>query len=58
MSVPYEQRGEIWGRVARDLPLDKLEETVEVIPLAAVPERAEAILAGRVRGRTVVDVNA
>lgn len=58
VSVPYEQRGEIWGRVARDLPLDKLEETVEVIPLAAVPERAEAILAGRVRGRTVVDVNA
>jgi hypothetical protein len=29
-----------------------------VIPLAAVPEWAEKIVAGQVRGRVVVDVNA
>lgn len=58
VTVPLARRHEIWRRVAQDLPLDKLEATIEVIPLSAVPERAEAVLAGRVRGRTVVDVNA
>ena len=54
--VPRPQRLNIWERVVRDLPLDKLEATVEEVPLDAVPERAEAIVAGRVRGRTVVRV--
>jgi acrylyl-CoA reductase (NADPH) len=58
VTVPLTLRREIWRRVAQDLPLDKLEATIEVIPLSAVPERAEAVLAGQVRGRTVVDVNA
>lgn len=58
VAAPLATRREIWARVARDLPLDKLEETIEVIPLSAVPKRAEAILAGHVRGRIVVDVNA
>jgi acrylyl-CoA reductase (NADPH) len=56
VTVPRAERLEIWQRVRHDLPLDKLEATVEEIGLAEVPVRAEAILAGRVRGRTVVRV--
>lgn len=56
VTVPRAERELIWQRIVRDLPLDKLEATVEEIALDQVPERAEAILAGRVRGRTVVRI--
>jgi acrylyl-CoA reductase (NADPH) len=55
---PYDNRVRAWARVAADLPLDKLEETVTVCGLAEVPARAADILEGKVRGRLVVDVNA
>ncbi|MGB0722899.1 MAG: MDR family oxidoreductase [Gammaproteobacteria bacterium] len=55
--VPIAERERIWARVVEDLPLDKLEATVEEIGLDDLPERAEAIVRGQVRGRTVVDVN-
>ncbi len=58
VTVPLARRREIWARVVQDLPLEKLEATIEQIPLSAVPGQAAAILAGQVRGRTVVDVNA
>ena len=58
VMCPPERRREAWSRLARDLPLDRLERMIEVIPLADVPARAESILAGQVRGRLVVDVNA
>ena len=58
VTVPLAERRKIWDRVVHDLPMDKLEATTEVIPLSAVPKWSEAILAGRVRGRIVVDVNA
>ncbi len=46
-----------WERLARDLDLDKLDALTAEIGLAdAVPAGAD-ILAGRVRGRLVVDVN-
>jgi acrylyl-CoA reductase (NADPH) len=55
---PKEHRMRIWQRVAADLPLDKLDAMTSVAPLDAVPDLAKAILAGDVRGRTVIDVNA
>ncbi|GAB4181512.1 MAG: acrylyl-CoA reductase AcuI [Thalassobaculales bacterium] len=55
---PMPERLEIWRRLARDLPLAKLDAATEVVPLAALPALADDILAGRVRGRIVVDVNA
>jgi len=55
---PQPRRGEAWRRLARDLPLDKLDAMTSVRPLADVPEIAAAILKGQVRGRTVIDVNA
>ena len=53
-----EERRVAWDRLARELPLDKLDAMIEMAPLAAVPDLAEEIIQGRVRGRTVIDVNA
>ena len=55
---PTEHRTRIWQRIAADLPLDKLDAMTSVVPLAEVPDLAKSILAGDVRGRTVIDVNA
>jgi acrylyl-CoA reductase (NADPH) len=55
---PYDDRVRAWGRIVNDLPLDKLEGMVETATLQELPELGKAILAGGVRGRVVVDVNA
>ena len=55
---PYEARLRAWDRVARDLPLDKLEAMALPATLADLPALGKAILKGEVRGRVVVDVNA
>lgn len=47
-----------WERIARDLPMQKVAEMTETVPLEAVAERAEALIAGRIRGRVVVDLGA
>jgi acrylyl-CoA reductase (NADPH) len=58
VMYPVEPRKEAWQRLATELPADKLEALTEVIPLAAAMEAGEKILAGGMRGRTVIDVNA
>ena len=58
VTVPHAKRVETWRRIAADLPADKLESMTTVVPLTAVIALADEILAGRVRGRIVVDVNA
>lgn len=52
------QRAAIWGRLAADLNLALLDEMITVEPLSNVFEAGAQILAGQVRGRTVIDVNA
>lgn len=52
---PNERRREAWARLARDLDRDKLAAMTRTIPLAKVIDAAPEILAGRVRGRIVVD---
>jgi acrylyl-CoA reductase (NADPH) len=54
---PFERRLEAWSRLARDLPKPALESASTVIGLADVAAAGKDILAGRVRGRVVVDVN-
>lgn len=56
--VPYARRVAAWGRIARDLPMDKLEAMVRMATLADLPTLGAAILRGDVQGRVVVDVNA
>ncbi len=54
---PYENRVQVWDRIASDLPHDKLEEMTDVIGLDGVAEAASSILGGQGRGRLVVDLN-
>jgi acrylyl-CoA reductase (NADPH) len=49
---------EAWRRLARDLPLPKLDALTETVPLDAVPALAPRILKGDIRGRVVVDLAA
>ncbi len=55
---PYRDRVRAWERIARDLPLDRLNEMVVEATLADLPRLGAEILEGQVRGRVVVDVNA
>jgi acrylyl-CoA reductase (NADPH) len=55
---PYDNRLRAWERIARDLPMEKLEAMIHPTGLADLPELGAAILKGGVRGRVVVDVTA
>jgi acrylyl-CoA reductase (NADPH) len=57
VMCPQEQRIEAWRRLAKDLPLDRLDRMIEEIPLSQVTELAPRILGGQLRGRTVIDVH-
>lgn len=55
---PYDNRVRAWQRIAKDLPMDKLEAMVHPATLADLPQLGADILKGQVKGRVVVDVNA
>lgn len=55
---PFEKRQKAWARVSDSLPMDKLEGMIQPATLEDLPELGKAILAGQVKGRVVVDVNA
>lgn len=55
-QCPMAPREAAWQRLARDLTAADLAAVSEEIALEDLPARAEAILAGRVRGRTIVNV--
>ncbi len=56
VQCPAALRDEAWQRIARELQADDFALVTEEIGLDALPARADAILAGQVRGRTVVNV--
>ena len=58
VMCPTPRRAEAWARLARDLDLGRLKTLTQRVALGDVPRLAEEILAGQVRGRVVVDVNA
>lgn len=55
---PYAGRVTAWDRIARDLPMDRLEAMVQPATLGDLPALGAAILKGAVQGRVVVDVRA
>ncbi|MEL7213280.1 MAG: acryloyl-CoA reductase [Pseudomonadota bacterium] len=55
---PYDNRLRAWERIAKDLPMDKLEDMVHPATLSDLPQLGRDILKGQVKGRVVVDVNA
>jgi len=58
VNAPQPVRMQSWSRLASDLDPEKLARTSNVIGLAQVSEVARQVLAGKVQGRTIVDVNA
>lgn len=58
VMAPLAKRQAAWARLARDLDLDKLESLTTEIRLADAVQAGADILAGKIRGRLVVNVNA
>jgi acrylyl-CoA reductase (NADPH) len=58
VMAPKAVREQAWARLAKDLDLAKLDSLVHEIPLAGALAAGADILAGKVRGRLVVNVNA
>ncbi len=55
---PFDRRMAAWARLTRDLDLARLEQMIVPATLAELPHLGVDILAGKVKGRVVVDVNA
>lgn len=58
VRVPIPVRREAWARLAREMPREALAAMVRPARLEDLPALGEAILAGRIQGRVVVDVRA
>ena len=58
VMAPMARRQRAWDALAVLIDQDKLASIYTVEPLAEVPQLAKAILAGKIKGRVVVDVNA
>ena len=58
VMCPKPRREQAWARLARDLPLDLLESMITAAKLEDLPRLAGEILAGKVRGRVVVNLTA
>lgn len=56
VMAPIARRQQAWWRLATDLDLEKLEALCNEINLEEIPAAAEAIMAGKIRGRTIVKV--
>jgi len=57
VACPTPERTQAWSRLARDLPGDKLDSMLQIAGLGDLLRLGADILAGKVRGRIVVDVN-
>ena len=53
---PFADRQRAWARIARDLPMAKLEAMIVPATLDELADLGAAILAGQVKGRVVVDL--
>jgi acrylyl-CoA reductase (NADPH) len=57
VKVSNPERRAVWARLERDLPTGLLDSITEVKPLSEIVSLGGQILAGQIRGRTVIDVN-
>src|SRR5699024_1027391 len=53
---PMNERKVIWERMASDLKPNTLNDVVNEVTLEELPETLEAILAGKIKGRTIVSL--
>lgn len=56
VQMRRERRLQAWDRLARNLDVTKLASMTSTIKLADVPKAANDILAGKIRGRIVVEI--
>jgi len=56
VMAPMARRERAWQRLARDLEASKLSQVSRVEPMSRLPDLAQEILAGKTRGRIVIDV--
>lgn len=57
-TCPFDKRMTAWNRLAKELPLDKLDAMTTTIGLKDAVATAGKILQGQVRGRTAIDLSA
>jgi acrylyl-CoA reductase (NADPH) len=57
VTSPATERTQAWARLVRDLPAAKLDAMIQPAGLGDLLRLGPDILAGRIRGRVVVDVN-
>jgi acrylyl-CoA reductase (NADPH) len=57
VMAPKPARIEAWGRLARDLDRDRLRSMTETRPIADAVILAPQVLAGKVRGRIVLELS-
>ena len=57
VTAPRERRERAWDMLSKELAPATLDSMIETISLGHAIERAPDVLAGRIRGRLVVDVN-
>lgn len=55
---PFATRQKAWARIAKDLPMPQLEAMIQPAVLADLPRLGADILAGKIKGRVVVDLTA
>lgn len=55
---PIRTRILAWQRIAKELPLDKLDSMIQLAALSDLPTLGRQILKGKIKGRIVVDVKA
>src|SRR5262245_30839149 len=56
VMAPKAARVEAWERLARDLDRNKLKAMTETRPISAAPALAADVLAGKIRGRIVLEL--
>lgn len=55
---PYAARVAAWGRLVDLFDFPAYDRSIEVVGLTALPDKADAILRGEIRGRVLVDTRA
>lgn len=58
VMAPHAKRERAWQTLAQSLDTQHLATMTRTEPMSALPTLAEDILAGKIRGRVVIDVNA
>ena len=57
-TCPTERRIAAWNQLHTDISESLMDSISQVIPLSRVPELCDTLMAGKIKGRIIVDVNA